>query len=617
MSDYWKTGWSGRKWDDDEYHHDPKVKWWEQMDEFCGEAEGETKYRRKYREEYHEDDRQEDYYKSNKRSSDRGYYDNWEHQTKSSKYSGSWEDDKYDWPSNDNRGYRKSNYASSSNYTNTHSDKDRNQANQPTTAPLICFPLPAEPHWRDNKLMNGPSEMRRSELPCFFYLLNRKCERKDCQFQHPESLLDPKFKINREQWIDLLDRRKPKSNTQEEPAEVKPKSRAMPPKPEGPPPNTKSNMPKYDSPIGSPRGSTSGPTTYYAGGGGGSAKMNFGSIKSNTGRVWRKPQKDRTPSPIPSSSSFRDRDRPRGNYQSTQREKSQSLSPNNSDDEDVRSADVANIQDNEPTEEEDAKQYQIEIPNPNTKFLKDKMLADLCSMLEGITKHLKGRDSELDHKITNEELPTPILTYACSVLVLTGWVKSDLHKIKYMRDEDGFIWLWIKFRVHDEDRATFTKLKSASDSQLRFIHGTTEAGNFGIARNAHHDKTNPILPQQGSLMNRKYVPLSGLFALAWELSNDDDQNWGEMKKTLDVFKSHGKNQIGIGWTGTITGVKKGGKNASWSAQLHLHKSKDAVVTCGGRVYCIRANKAVVDGIFINTGYPAPTKYNTQQPFIIG
>ena len=49
----------------------------------------------------------------------------------------------------------------------------------------------------------------------------------------------------------------------------------------------------------------------------------------------------------------------------------------------------------------------------------------------------------------------------------------------------------------------------------------------------------------------------------------------------------------------------------------IHKSKDVMVNNGGRVYCIRANKAVVDGLFINTGAPTPNKYNPALPFMLG
>ena len=120
----------------------------------------------------------------------------------------------------------------------------------------------------------------------------------------------------------------------------------------------------------------------------------------------------------------------------------------------------------------------------------------------------------------------------------------------------------------------------------------------------------------GSLYNRKSVPLLGFFALALETLDNSDQEWGDMKATLNAFKSHSKNQIGVGWTGTVQGGKKGGKNGVWNAQHHLHSTKDNIVTYGGRVYLIRATKAHIDGFFIKIAQPAPHNYNPTKPFQI-
>ena len=116
--------------------------------------------------------------------------------------------------------------------------------------------------------------------------------------------------------------------------------------------------------------------------------------------------------------------------------------------------------------------------------------------------NLDKRDKELSYQIANEEFPTSLVTYACAVLTLNAWNKSDLHNIKFFRDEDDFLWIWIKFRKYEEDNK-FTQLKNSTDHKFRFIHGTTPAGNYGISRNAHHNPTNAILPQMGSLYNKK------------------------------------------------------------------------------------------------------------------
>ena len=108
----------------------------------------------------------------------------------------------------------------------------------------------------------------------------------------------------------------------------------------------------------------------------------------------------------------------------------------------------------------------------------------------------------------------------------------------------------------------------------------------------------------------------GLFISAFELHNSEDHYWGEMKNT-NVFKHHCKKQIGVAWAGTITGTKQGGNHGAWSAQHSLANSKHNIVTAGGRVYCIRANKAVVDGLFINIATQPPNNYKPAKPFQIG
>jgi len=201
-------------------------------------------------------------------------------------------------------------------------------------------------------------------------------------------------------------------------------------------------------------------------------------------------------------------------------------------------------------------------------------------------------------------------------MVMNGWTKSDIWKISFLRDEAEFIWIWIKDRKYKEDHQ-FTKLKSSNDYKYRFFHGTTPAGNFGISRNSHQDASQGILPQMGSLTNKTHTPLKGLFALGFELHEDADTDWGEMKTVINLFKDHGKNQLGVAWTGTVTGTKCGRKHGAWNAQNVLATTKHNIVTAGGRVYCIRANKAMVDGAFIKISTQPPNDYDPTKPFQLG
>ena len=108
--------------------------------------------------------------------------------------------------------------------------------------------------------------------------------------------------------------------------------------------------------------------------------------------------------------------------------------------------------------------------------------------------------------------------------------------------------------------------------------------------------------------------MDGFFAFGFEMANHGDQDWGELSKTLNSFSGHNKNVLGIAWTGTITGGKKGGKSCAWSAQKHLKDSNDHMVTYGGRIYCVRAKKAFTDGFFIDISRSPPDGYNPQNPF---
>ena len=78
---------------------------------------------------------------------------------------------------------------------------------------------------------------------------------------------------------------------------------------------------------------------------------------------------------------------------------------------------------------------------------------------------------------------------------------------------------------------------------------------------------------------------------------------------------HGKNQIQIGLTGTIQGVRLPGTTKSWASQRALlDDDKLNMVNCGGRVNCIRATEATLDGVWIKCTASPPYKYDYKKPF---
>jgi len=100
------------------------------------------------------------------------------------------------------------------------------------------------------------------------------------------------------------------------------------------------------------------------------------------------------------------------------------------------------------------------------------------------------------------------------------------------------------------------------------------------------------------------------------VSDDRDNNWGELKSVINSFKHHGKNQIGVGWTGLITGPKCGKKHGAWAAQKILSTSHHDIVTIGSKVFCLRCTRATVDGALIKIATQPPTGYNPTKPFQI-
>ena len=507
------------------------------------------------------------------------------------------------------------------NYSTPNTEHSKPEKRIPSTPPL-----PAAPYLHNGKLFDGASELLASQLPCFFQLKLGKCDRGNCKFLHCEALLEPKFQINREKWIDLLNRRKQQATRQEAAREDEPNSNSHPsahPKSKPSPPEadqdepsassdsapTKRNRPENqikEPPIGS------GQTSYY------NSRESDQSSKRrvkliaprdepSSGRTWKRPPGDEYIPTHKSPNQMRGR---------TRSKEDRSLSPPSSADEQIRGEFDTDVRDTIPTEEEDLKQYDIQYPNPSKGQIAE-MMVELQIMLESITRHLEGRDTDIDYQINSEQFPTALVTYWASVMVMNGWAKQDLHQVKFLRDDDGFIWIWIKFRPYQED-GTFTKIKSSRDHKFRFCHGTTPAGNFGISHNILNSASQAILPQMGSLSYKSYVAQKGLFALAFEVSEDKDNDYGELKAVINAFKDHGKNQIGVGWTGLITGPKCGKKHGAWAAQKILAEDpKCDIVTVGGRVFCIRCSRATVDGAFIKIATQPPAGYNPSKPFQLG
>jgi len=563
------------------------------------------------------------------------------------------------------RGWTEQGTSSSSNssYPNQNHSNPNTRKTKPEKKEPSTLPLPAEPYLMHGKLFDGPSELLASQLPCFFQLRLGKCGKADCKFLHCDSLLQPNFQVNRDKWIDLLNRRKQQATRQEaargeEPNSnsnsnfnSRPKSRPSPPEPakHEPPASSDSTPPKRNRPDNPPKGPPigSGQTSYYhtqEQSSTGKPKVQLASrSESGSGRVWRGPPSDehkkKEAAEAHALAAERDKDRdtwlPGGKLRRivyreegfaqpnkstnqirgrTRQTEDRSLSPPSSADEQVQSKFDADIRDDIPTEEDDLKKYDVQYPNP-TKEQLEEMMDELQSVLQGFRTHLYGRDTNLDYQIDTDQFPTALVTYWTSVMIMNGWTKKDIHQIKFLRDDEDFIWIWIKFRPYEEDGA-FTKLKSTMDCKYRFCHGTTPAGNFGISHNTLNDSSQGILPQIGSLSYKSYIAQKGFFALAFEVSDDRDNNWGELKSVINSFKHHGKNQIGVGWTGLITGPKCGKKHGAWAAQKILSTSHHDIVTIGSKVFCLRCTRATVDGALIKIATQPPTGYNPTKPFQI-
>ena len=117
------------------------------------------------------------------------------------------------------------------------------------------------------------------------------------------------------------------------------------------------------------------------------------------------------------------------------------------------------------------------------------------------------------------------------------------------------------------------------------------------------------------LLPKKHVPNPGFFAAAYEIQYNSEAEYSELKATLEKFAGHNKNQINIGLTGTIQGQKYPGNNKSWASQMVLLDNKEVnIVNGGGRISCIRATEATLDGIWIKCTAAPPYKYDYKKPF---
>ena len=103
-------------------------------------------------------------------------------------------------------------------------------------------------------------------------------------------------------------------------------------------------------------------------------------------------------------------------------------------------------------------------------------------------------------------------------------------------------------------------------------------------------------------------------SLQWVYNDEKDSDYAELKDIIETFREHPKNALGIGWTGTNMGKKKGGNNGAWNSQWQLEKTRDLdTITNGGRIYCLRASTSTVDGIFVNSARNPPLAYNPEHP----
>ena len=120
--------------------------------------------------------------------------------------------------------------------------------------------------------------------------------------------------------------------------------------------------------------------------------------------------------------------------------------------------------------------------------------------------------------------------------------------------------------------------------------------------------TNGLSFQQENLASKR------LLAAAYEIQLDSESEHSELKATLAKFAGHNKNQINIGLTGTIQGTRLSGTTKSWASQNAIHDDDNLnMINNGGRINCIRASEANLDGIWIKSTASPPYKYNHQAP----
>ena len=212
-----------------------------------------------------------------------------------------------------------------------------------------------------------------------------------------------------------------------------------------------------------------------------------------------------------------------------------------------------------------------------------------------------------------KHFPSPILYYAVAIMVINKYKLHHIWKCSYVWDEKQQLWINIKFRTtHNLDPQFLTTI---GQTALRWIHGSTPGGYCGVIANGYENFKGAILPQMGSASAKRHVPNPGFFAAAYEIQYNSEAEYSELKATLEKFSGHKKNQINIGLTGTIQGQRHPGNTASWASQLVLLDNKELnMVNGGGRINCIRATEATLDGVWIKSTAAPPYKYDYKKPF---
>ena len=191
-----------------------------------------------------------------------------------------------------------------------------------------------------------------------------------------------------------------------------------------------------------------------------------------------------------------------------------------------------------------------------------------------------------------------------SFLILTQHDKSDIKKIVCVRDSDGDTWIRIVFR-----ESGYRHLDSNTASVAHFMHGTTNAGLYGILSG------HTILPQ---------LPwgdhnFKGFFCLGFMDTGSSEMNYEEASQVLGRLNDFPKNATDIVITGVSVGqkhkVKSGG---AWNAQQHLTQHRRVnTTTLGGRKMCVRCDTAKITGLYAKLNGTVPNWYDIHHPLELG